>query len=69
MARRKIKLQTPSDVRRALARIANMLLNDELDPKVANAIVYACNALLSALRTDEYDKRLDELELLIESLK
>lgn len=69
MARRKsLKLSTPLDVRKALARVANMLINEEIDPKIANAIVYTCNAILAALRTDEYERRLDELEYMIEKM-
>lgn len=63
MPRRKtLKLSTPRDIRRAISRIANMALNGEMDPKTANAILYACNSALSAIRTDEYDKKLAELE-------
>ena len=63
--RLQIKLSTPSETRKAIARIANMVLNDELDPKRANTILYACNAVLGAIRTDEQGKRLDELERML----
>ncbi len=49
-------------------RVANMLLNSELDSKTANAILYACNVCLGAIRTDEQEKKLDELEKLVEQL-
>lgn len=63
MARRKsIKLSNPSEVRKALSRIANMVLNGELDPKAANSIILACNAILSGIRTDEQEKKIKELE-------
>ncbi len=66
MPRRKtLKLSTPRDIRRAISRIANMALNGEMDPKTANAILYACNSALSAIRTDEYDKKLAELEQML----
>ena len=61
MAKR-LKLSTPEEVRKALARVANMTLNCEIEPKQANAIILACNAVLSAIRTDEQEKKLDELE-------
>lgn len=63
--RKSLKLQTAQDVRRAIARVANMVLNGELDPKAANTILYACNAALSAIKTYEQEKRLDELEQLL----
>ena len=63
MPRRKtLKLSTPADIRRVISRIANMALNGEIDPKRANTLLYACNAALAAIRTDEYDKKLAELE-------
>lgn len=63
MARRKsIKLSNPSEVRKALSRIANMVLNGELDPKAANSIILACNAILGGIRTDEQEKKIRELE-------
>ena len=63
MARRKtIKLSTPQDVRKALSRVANMVLNGELDPKQANCILYACNVTLGAIRTDDQQRRIEELE-------
>lgn len=66
MSRRKtIKLSTPREIRRAIARIANMVLNDEIDPKAANTLLYACNAALSAVRTDEYRRKVEELEALM----
>lgn len=60
-----MKMSTPEEVRRAISRIANMVLNDEIDPKVANTIIYACNAALSAVRTDEYRRKVEELEALL----
>ena len=62
---KRLKLSTPAEVRKALNRIANMILNGQIDPKSANAIIYACNVVLGAIRTDEQEKRLDELEKLI----
>ena len=63
--RRRMKLTTPGEVRKALSRVANMVLNDELEPKAANSIILACNAILGAIRTDDLEKKLAELELLL----
>lgn len=66
MARRKsLKLDTPQEVRKALSRVANMVLNGELDTKTANSIILACNAILSGIRTDEQDKKIMELEQIL----
>lgn len=65
MARRRLKLSNPAEVRKALCRIANMVLNGEIDTKAANSIILACNAILGGIRTDEQQKKIDELEQLI----
>lgn len=46
-----------------------MLLNDELDSKTGNAILYACNICLSAIRVDDQEARIDELERLVKELE
>lgn len=70
MNRRKtLNLSTPSNVRKSIARIANMVLNNEIDPKSANTMLYACNAALSAFRLDEQAKKLEELEEMLETYK
>ena len=63
---KRLKMNTPLDVKRTINRISNMVLNEQLDPKRANAILYACNTVLSSIRVDEQEKRLDELERLVE---
>lgn len=62
---KRLKFSTPQEVRRALSRVANMVLNRELTPQQANAIMYAANVILSAIRTDEQQRKIDELEQLI----
>ena len=46
MAKKRLKLGTSGEVQHAVNRIANMLLNGEIDPKTANAILYATNVAL-----------------------
>ena len=70
MPRRKtLKLSTPADIRRAISRVANMALNNEIDPKRGNTLLYACNAALAAIKTDEYEKKLVELEGLLSTME
>ena len=64
-SRKTLKMSTPEEVRKAISRIANMVLNEEIDPKAANTLLYACNAALSAVRTDEYRRKVEELEALL----
>ena len=63
-----MKMGTPREVRRTINRINNMLLNGEIDAKTANALIYGCNAALGAIRVDEQQTKLDELENIIAEL-
>ncbi len=66
MARRKqLKLSTPAEVRKALARIANMVINGELDVKIANTITFICNAILGGIRIDEQERKIAEIERIL----
>lgn len=69
MARRNLKLDTPDNIRKALAKVANMVYKGELDTKVANSFILACNAILSGIRTDEQEKKIAELERIINETK
>lgn len=69
MAKKRLKMDTPREVRRAVTRVANMVLNGELEAKDANAIMYACNVVLGAIRTDEQQAKLDELEKMVEGMR
>lgn len=61
---KKIRLRTgnPTEVRRTLSRIANMVVNGEIEPKAANAIVLACNAILSCEKLKEIEARTKNIE-------
>ena len=69
MKKKRLKMTTSREVRRTVNRVANMLLNDELDPKTANALLYACNVCLGAIRVDEQQAKLDELEKLVREVE
>ncbi len=58
----RLRMKTPTEVRRVLVRVSNMVVNGEIGSKEANSIISACNAVLSAIRTEEQQKRLEELE-------
>ena len=46
-----------------------MAVNGEIDTKTANTIILACNAVLSAIRTDEQQRKIDQLEELLSEVK
>lgn len=64
-----LRLDTPSNIRKSLSKVANMVLNGAIDTKTANTLTIVCNALLSSIRIDEQEKRIDELEMLLEEKK
>lgn len=46
-----------------------MLLNGDIDAKTANALIYGCNAALGAIRVDEQQAKIDELERLVKEME
>ena len=65
----RLRTKTPTEVRRTLNRVMNMMINNEIESKEANAIINACNAVLTAIRIDEQQKKIDEIEILTKELK
>lgn len=64
----RLRMRTTTEIKRTLARVANMALNGEIDTKVANTVILACNAILGAIKTDEQQKKIDELEDLLNEI-
>lgn len=46
-----------------------MTANGEIDVKTANTIILGCNAVLSSIRTDEQQKKIAELEAIIDKIE
>lgn len=69
MAQIRLKTKTPTEVRRTLSRVMNMVANGKMDNKTANTIILGCNAVLSAIRTDEQQRKINELENILNSMK
>lgn len=65
---KRLKMSNSREIRRTINRINNMLLNGQIDPKTANALIYGCNAALGAVRIDEQQAKIDELEKLVKQL-
>lgn len=49
------------EIRRSLNRVANMVVNNELDPQRASAIATLCNTMLKAEKQLEIEKQMEEL--------
>lgn len=62
----RLKLSTPRECRGALSKICNMLINDQLEVKKANTLIFGINSVLGAIRTDELDRKVAELESVIQ---
>ncbi|WP_347059097.1 hypothetical protein [Intestinibacter bartlettii] len=56
------------EIRRSLNRVANMVVNGELDPQRASAIATLCNTMLKAEKQLEYEKQLEELLSIVEEI-
>ena len=65
----KLKLRTPKEIRKSLATVANMVLNDEIDVKKSNAFVFVTNSILTSIRVDQQQKEIEELKTLVEEIK
>lgn len=68
-AKKHLKMTNPGEVRRAMTRVSNMVLNSEITPQQANAVIYAGNAVLGSIRADEQERRLAELEKKLDELE
>lgn len=69
MTQIRLKTKTPSDIRRTLTRVMNMAANGQMDSKTANTIIVGCNAVLSSIRVDEQQRKIEELEKIINNLQ
>ena len=68
MQKKRLKMGTSTEVRRTVNRITNMLLNGEIDAKTANALLYGCNVCLGAIRVDDQQAQLNELERMVKEV-
>ena len=68
MGKRRLRMGTSTEVKRAVNRINNMLLNGEIDAKTANALLYGCNVCLGAIRVDDQQAQLKELEKMVKEV-
>lgn len=71
MANKKIRLKFTDnkEIRKSLNRVANMVVNNELDPQRASAIATLCNTILKAEKQLEIEKEIEELKEFVEEIK
>ena len=58
----KFNLNTSSDVKRMLSKIASELYQDKIETSKAKTLTYIGNTAISAIKTCEVEARLDALE-------
>lgn len=63
-----LRMKTATEVRRSIQRVANMVINGDIEPKQANSVIMAGNTILTSLRVDEQQKKLEELETAVNKL-
>lgn len=59
----------PSEIRDIMLAVVQMVAAGDMDLKMSNSIISACNSILTAIRTDEQEKKIDELEKILKSMK
>ncbi|MGL5329257.1 MAG: hypothetical protein ACRDD7_08315 [Peptostreptococcaceae bacterium] len=64
-----LKWDTPKEVRKSLAKINNMVLNDKIEAKKASTMAYIANQIIASIRVDEQEKKIKKLEELFASIK
>lgn len=67
--RNSIRLENPQAVQRLLARTINLLNDNMINENRAKAIGYLANILLNSFETVNLEKRIEELESIIEGKK
>lgn len=63
-----LRMKTPQEVRRAIARAVNLAINEEITTAQAHCVIQGGNAILNSIRTDEQQKAIDELRSIVEDL-
>ena len=66
MKKRPLHLSTPKEVRAALTKTVNEIRTGALTPQQGNAIITGCNVVLQSIRIDEQERKIVELESLLE---
>lgn len=69
VAQIRLKTRTAAEVRKTLTRVMNMVANGQMDSKQANTIILGCNAVLSSIRVDDQQKKIDELEKILNGIR
>jgi hypothetical protein len=62
-----VKVENGADVVKLLSETINQVRRGEIDPRVANAVGYLSNIVLSATGQRELENRLAELETLVKN--
>lgn len=64
-----LNLDSPAGVRESVAQVCQMLLSEDIDARTTNALIYGCNAALSAMRVNEQQAELKKLKAKLDELE
>lgn len=64
----RLRFTDNKEIKRSLNRVANMVVNGELDPQRASAIATLCNTMLKAEKQLELEKQMEELLEIVEEI-
>ena len=59
---RTVKLKTPFDIQRLLAKLVNRMLRNEIGEAKASKIAYICTVMLKTFESGEFEERINKLE-------
>lgn len=59
---RRIEIQKPRHIRKALVNTLNLLKEGQIEPNIANSIAYICGVIIKNFELIEMDERLKEIE-------
>lgn len=57
-----LRLERPSDVRRLLNRVTNLVLANEIDKDTARVVATLCNSILTAMDKEILEERVAKIE-------
>lgn len=66
---KQLRLNKPGQIKRFLASTMNKVNNGEMSESTGRALGYLASILLKAIETEELEKKVKELEEVVESIK
>lgn len=65
----RLRFNDSKEIKKSLNRVANLVVNNQLDPQRASAIATLCNTILKADKQLEIEKQIEELRELFKEIE